>query len=270
MSTQLALANPTYLPPVSEILPPEDTPVLEYNTALQEAARAYRVSTMRIAFYAHRMRMCEGWVALGLDAGPRGEEAYREHLGIPRSSYYRAARIGQAFHQLSLPELERIPIGNAEILLSVNPLIFNDHNWIHEARTLPATRLAELVSARNKAIGDNREPLASMMFRVPLLARQAIDSMLTKFQKQHELSSKSQALELLIADKHDQRNLLAAVAQAKKLVGAAVQNLNRKQAVRHTDEFEWLKLATEVLDAAYTEAIQATRQRREKSVQEAS
>jgi hypothetical protein len=149
------------------------------------------------------MRMCEGWTSLGLEPGPRGEEAYRESLGIPRSSWYRAVRIGQAFHQLSLPDLERLPIGNAEILLSVNPLILNDHNWVHEARTLQGQQLAELVASRNKAIGDNREPLASMIFRVPLLARKAIETMLTTFQKRHELSSRSQAFEMLIADRHE-------------------------------------------------------------------
>ena len=101
-------------------------------------------------------------------------------------------------------------------LLSVNPLILNDHNWVHEARTLHGQQLAELVASRNKAIGDNREPLASMIFRVPLLARKAIETMLTTFQKRHELSSRSQAFEMLIADRHDQRNLLAAVAQAKQ------------------------------------------------------
>jgi len=266
VSTAIVPQNPAYLPPGPTILPPEETPILDYNNALHEAARAYRVSTMRIAFYGHRMRMCEGWTSLGLEPGPRGEEAYRESLGIPRSSWYRAVRIGQAFHQLSLPDLERLPIGNAEILLSVNPLILNDHNWVHEARTLQGQQLAELVASRNKAIGDNREPLASMIFRVPLLARKAIETMLTTFQKRHELSSRSQAFEMLIADRHDQRNLLAAVAQAKKLVGAAVQNLNKKRDVRHTDEFEWLKLATEVLDEAYEKEVQATRQRREKSV----
>jgi hypothetical protein len=249
------------------VLPPEREPIHDYDAALHDAAKAYRVSTMRIAFYGHRMRMTEGWTVLGLEPGPRGEEVYRESLGIPRSSWYRAVRIGQAFHQLSLPELERIPIGNAEILLAVNPQIFNDHNWVHEARTLKGEHLAALVASRNKAIGDSREPLASMIFRVPLLARKAIETMLTKFQKQHELSSRSQAFELLIADRHDQRNLMAAVAQAKKLVGAAVQNLNRKHGVRHTDEFEWLRLATEVLDEAYEKEVQATRQRREKGVQ---
>lgn len=250
------------MPPTGEILGPEQSPVYEYNEALCRAAKAYRMSTMHVAYYGHRMRMCEGWTEFGLEPGPRGEEAYREQLGIPRSSYYRAVRIGQAFHQLTLEELEVLPIGNAEILLSVNPMIIGDYPWVHEARIMSGPDLAAIVSKRNKLIGDNREPLASMTFKVPLLARKSIEGMIETFQKRHELTSKSQAFEMLVADRHDQSNVLAAMSQAKRLIEGSVEQLRRRGRLKDTDADQWLVMAMEVLDEAHKEAVQGTKGRK--------
>ena len=264
MSTLLAL-NPAQLPPlVPEILAPEFLPVREYHDELQAAAKAYRISTMRIAFYGHRMRMTEGWTVLGYEPGPRGEEAYREDLGVPRSSWYRAVRIGQALHQLPLPELERIPVENAEIILAVNPTIMHDHNWVHEAKTKSRTELAGLVASRNRAIGDKREPLVTMLFRVPVAAKAAIETMLLSFMKRWELSSKSQTLELLVADRHDQANTLAAMNKARQLVAASLVLLKSKNKLHGTEAGEWLQLGVEVLDEAYEKAIQGSRQKAER------
>ena len=223
---------------------------------------------MRLAYYGHRMRMCDGWTQFGFETGPRGEEAYRNSRGIPRSTWYRAVRIGQAFHQLPLWELERIPIENANTLLAVNPIIFNDYNWTQEARTKSNEELALLVTERNRLIGDNREPLTAMIFRVPVLARKALDKMLDGFMKKHELSSKSQALECLIADRHDQANLAAGIHKARTMVAASLRLLRDKNAIQGTDADEWLKLATEVLDEVYEKAVQGTREK-PKNVQDA-
>lgn len=220
-----------------------------------------RLSTMRVAYYGFRMRLSEGWTAFMFEPGPRGEEEYRDSLGIPRSTWYKAVRIGQSLHQLTLPELERIPVGNAEILLAVNSAILHDHNWVFEARTLSPKNLAQLVTERNKAAGDTREPLTSMVFRVPFLARQAIDKMLDAFMHRHELSSKSQALEMMVADRHDQTSLVASCFQAKQLMSAAVEKLRRRRDYRETEEMAWIITAAEVLDEAYEKALQATREK---------
>ena len=246
--------------PEPEILAPEPQPAEEYHSALQEAARAMRLSTMRIAYYGFRMRLSEGWTMFGMPPGPKGEEQYREFIGVPRSTWYRMCRIGQALHQLTLPELERIPIANAEILLSVSPTIWHDFSWVHEAKSLPSTRLAELVTERNKAAGDDREPMEVMVFRLPSLAKQAIRTMLDVFQNKHELSSQGQALELLIADRYDRGNLLGAVSQAQKLIGAVLFIL-RDHKKRFNEQVEFLELASEVLHAASQEAIQASRKK---------
>lgn len=214
---------------------------------------------MRIAYYSFRMRLNDGWVGLGYPPGPRGEEQYRESVGVPRSTWYRMARIGQVLHQLSLSELERIPVVNAEILLSVSPTIWHDFSWVHEAKSLASDRLAELVTERNKAAGEDREPMQTMVFRIPALAKQAITTMLEAFQHKHELSGKAQALELLIADRYDRGNLLGSMNQARKLIEAVLFQLRDWKQFK--EQVDWLELASEVLHAASQEAIQASRKK---------
>ena len=218
-----------------------------------------RQSSMRIAYWGFRMRLSEGWTGMGFAAGPRGEEQYRESLGIPRSSWYRLIRIGQALHQLSLQDLERIPITNAEILLSVHPTIWHEFSWLHEARSLPAERLAHLVTERNKKAGGDREPMVNFVARIPYLAKEAIDRMLETFQHKHELSSKGQALELLVAERHDRPSLLGAVAQAHTLIAAVHARIKNRQGMK--EEADWLQLAMGVLNEAHSEAVSAARQK---------
>jgi hypothetical protein len=245
--------------PSGEVLPPEPQPIHEYDEHLREAARAMRQSSMRIAYWGFRMRLSEGWINLGFPAGPRGEDQYRESLQIPRSSWFRLVRIGQALHQLSLQDLERIPITNAEILLSVHPTIWHEFSWLHEARSLPAERLAHLVTERNKKAGGDREPMVNFVARIPYLAKEAIDRMLETFQHKHELSSKGQALELLVAERHDRPSLLGAVAKAHTLIAGVHARLKNRQGM--TEEADWLQLAMGVLNEAHTEAVQAARQK---------
>jgi hypothetical protein len=239
-------------------MPPEDQPIEQFHRELVEAAHHLKFSLARIAFYGFRMRMNEGWTAFGFESGPRGEEAYRESLDIPRSTYYKAIRIGQALHQLSLADLERIPPTNAELLIQVDPSLIHDHNWILEAKTLKPKAMADLVTTRNKAVGG-REPLSTIALKVPFLAKRAIEDMLETFQHKHELTSRGQALELMIADLQHDSNLLSSVHQARQLLAGVAQSMAKRKAPE--EEQAWLAMAREVLDAGYTQAVQTAREK---------
>jgi hypothetical protein len=258
MATQLAVPNETpYF--AGEVLPPESTPIAEFHLELQNAARNLRRSLARIAYFGWKMRLNEGWTALQFEPGPRGEDAYRESLGIPRSTYYKYVRIGQSLHQLTLADLEQIPVTNAELLIQVDPSIQHDHSWVAEAKSMPPAKFATLVADRNKTVGGS-EPLSTMVFHVAFLAKQAMENMLEAIQKKHELSSKGQALELMIADLQHDANLLAAVDQARRLLDGVMKSQKARQAPE-TEESQWLAMAKEVLDAGYEEAVEAARQK---------
>lgn len=257
MNLQLAATNPTAQQPPPEILPPNLQPVEQFDQELRVAAKAYRMSSMRIAYWGFRMRLSDGWTAFGYEPGPRGEEAYRDDLGVPRSSWYRLVRIGQALHQIPLADLERIPLANAQSMLDVEPEIMHDYAWTWEAKTLSADKFAELVSERNRAIGSKRDPLVYLGIKVPVLAKQAIEKMLDVFTNKHHLSSRGQSLELLVADRYDRANLLAAADKAIQLISAVAVSLE-KRGIKG-EEVAWLKMAAEVWNESCSEAIQATR-----------
>ena len=242
---------------MGEVLDPENEPIEQFHRELQGAARGLRLDLAKISYYGWKMRLSEGWTRFGFQPGSKGEEAYSESLGIPRSTYFKRVRIGQALHQLSLADLERIPVTNAELLMQVNPAVVHDHQWIAEAKTLKPKAFAELITSRNKAVGDEREPLTNLFLRVPFLAKKAIEDMLETFQKKHELSSKGQALELMIADLQHDNNLLSAVNQARELLRGVAQSMKNRRAPE--DEQLWVRLAQELLDEGYQKTVQTAR-----------
>ena len=258
MATAIAVLEPDVLPPLGEILDVEAMPVMEYHQELVQASKQLRTSLMCIAFYGFRIRLCEGWMAFGLESGPRGEDAYREMLGVPRSTWFRYVRIGQFLHQLPLADLERIPVTNAELLMQVNPALMNDFEWVQEAKLLAPKALAELICSRNKAVGDEREPLSTLCLRIPFLAKRAIEEMLEAFQHKNELASKGQALELMVADLHNDSSLLASVDQARQLLAGVMASLTQKGATE-TEETAWVTMAREILDESYEKAVQTAR-----------
>ena len=214
---------------------------------------------MCVAYYGFRIRLCEGWTAFGYESGPRGEDAYRELLGIPRSTYFKFVRIGQALHQLSLADLECIPVSNAELLIQVNPALIHDFPWVQEAKSLKPSDLAAKVAERNKTVGG-QEPLSSFSVKVPFLAKRAMEEMIEGVQHKYELSSKGQALEFMIADLQHDSNLLAAANQARQLISGVLELMKARRAPEN-DESTWLAMAKEVLDASCEEAVQAAREK---------
>lgn len=249
--------------PLGEVLAPESQPLQNYHRELMDAARGIRVNLAKIAYYGWRMRLGDGWTLFGFESGPKGEEAYRESLGIPHSTWYKHVRIGQYLHQLPLEELCKIPTTNCELLTQVDPSIIHDHPWVSEAKSMKPAELASLVADRNKTVGA-REPLATMMFKVPFLAKTAIGVMLEKVQGKYELSSKGQALELMIADLHNDTNLVAAADRALRLLGGVMESMKLRGAPE-SDETMWLQMAMEVLNEGYEKAVQAARTKEERN-----
>lgn len=260
MATSLALPTPEILPPFGEVLAPEPQPVAEYHGELLRAAQNLRRSLYRIAYFGFRMRLSEGWTAFGHEPGPRGEDSYRESLGIPRATYYKYVRIGQALHQVPLADLERIPVSNAELLIQVDPSIIHDFPWVSEAKTMEPTRMAELVTTRNKAAGKDQEPMITLAIRLPFLAKKAVEEMIESFQHRYELSSRGQALELMVADRQFDANLLSSVDQARKLLAGVMESMQRREAPE-SEEGTWVSMALEVLNEGYEKAVQAARKK---------
>ena len=101
--------------------------------------------------------------------------------------------------------------------------------------------------------------MSTIALKVPFLAKQAIEDMLETFQHKHELTSRGQALELMIADLQYDSNLLSSVHQVRKLLAGVAQSMAKRKAPE--EEQAWLAMAREVLDAGYTQAVQTAREK---------
>ncbi len=254
----MAMALPAP-PPPGQILAPD--PDSEIEAGLRRVATQYRTTMAGLAYFSFRWMLCEGWTRCGYEAGTAGENRYREDvLHVPRSSYFRARRIGQVLHQLTLEELESIRPTNLELLLQVPPTLWHSFRWVHEAKILKPSKFAELIAERSQAAGEKREPLTTFTAKVPYLAKQAMEAMVEEFRKTNELSSTGQALELLIADRHDRSDLLTATARASEMIRGVLKSLDNKGRI-DLEAREWLKLAKEVLDEARAQEISSSRQK---------
>jgi len=210
---------------------------------LQVAARGYKTSLMTMAYYGFRIRLSEKF----RDYGFESEDQMREFLDVPRSTWYKAVRIGEALNQLPLKDLQAISVGNAELLIQVQPSLWHDYPWVQEAKTLKPAQLAIRVAERNKRSGIDVTPMTYVRWKVPFLAKTAIENMVNSFQQRHNLSSPGQALEFIVADQYDMPNLLAHLNVIRTLLTQTIHSLHARR-VSAAEELVWLKQARERLN----------------------
>lgn len=190
---------------------------------LRRAAKALKTSLMEIAYYGWRLKRTEGWLELGYE----DETAYRHSLDIPKSTYFKFIRIGEALQQLSLDDMKALSTGNAELLLQVPPELWHDFPWVMEAKKLPTPEFAMRITTRSEQSGSDRVPMTYFRVRVPFLAKDALEEMVDNFRSKHGLASAGQALELLIADQYDRPNLLSTIYTCKYQIREAITELSR-------------------------------------------
>lgn len=239
-----------------EVLPPQNPEVMSLLREVRLAAKDYRNSMARIAYYGWRLRYSVGgkagdpigdWAALGVQIETeegtrlaRTEDEFREALGIPRSTYYKYLQIGQALHQLKLEDLHKITVSNAENLIKVDPAIIADFPWVSEAKTIPSQQFAKLVAQRNKQSGSMAEPTTYFRCKVPITAKKFLEDTVEKFRVENDLASSGEALELLIADVHDRPNTMTAIKRALDKISWARGRFFKRLRNKETQEVSWL------------------------------
>lgn len=217
MSTVTAL-TPT-------IIPPPLAKVAEYDRELRSAAKHFKSSVMRIAFYSHRLaaEIGDNWATIGC----RNEKAYIGQLGISETTYYKYKRIGQTLGQLGLVDLEKITTANAEALMFVSRKIIMDYPWVTEAKELEPSEFLRLVMQRNKQHDDRPEPEINFTVKVPLSAKRFLDEVLSRFCEENKIQSRGYGLELMVADRHDSPNTTLGIRNAMHRLRYGMWRLER-------------------------------------------
>ena len=181
--------------------------------------------------------------------GVADEDSYRKILGLAQSTYYKLLGIGSALYMVKLADMERIPVGNAELLMKVDPALWHDFPWVHEAQTLSADEFACKIIQRNRQMGSDAEPTTYYRVKVPYSAKKFLDDTVEKFRQEHNLASTGEALELLIADVHDRPNVMVAIERANRYVKWTMYRCRKKKMV---NELQWLNRSWSLLHKAYS------------------
>lgn len=202
---------------------------------------------MRLAYYSWRLRyaLADDWSPLGV----KSEDEYRKSLGLAPSTFYKLLNIGAALYTIKLADMERIPVGNAELLMKVEPALWHDFPWVQEAQTLSADEFAAKIVQRNRQAGSDVEPMVQFQVKVPYSAKKFMLDTVEKFRQEHNLASAGEALEYLIADVHDRPNIMAAIERANRYVKWSLFRLRKRK--KMASEQEWLNRAYVLLNKAY-------------------
>lgn len=241
MSTSLALVE--VFPPVG--LAPR------YDRVLRQAATELKKSFVTIAYYGARVRVEQAYLTLGFES----EDKYRASLDIPRSSWYKWVRIGEALFDLSLSDLMELSTGNAELLTQVDPILRESYPWVEDAKNLSNNAFAALVTQRNRQSGGGKEAYAYYRCRVPYSVKQFLEESVDTFRLKHGLSSAAQALEFLIADRHDRPGVLQKLVETRRLVKIARHVLAQRGWWDCSGEIDMLDRAGRLLDEAYEDSV---------------
>jgi hypothetical protein len=260
----------TFSPAIApEVLSPQGSAELRsFDREVRQTAKVLKSATMRLAFFASRLRavMAESggdWSVLGVQIvvedengdfvlrTARTEDEYRRGLDIPRSTYFKAVGIGEALSQLALEDMEQIPVGNAMLLLQVDPSIISAYPWVREAKYLSEEEFARKIALRNRQHGIDREPTANFSIKVPITTKKFLEETVERFRVEHELGTTAEALELLIADIHDRPNAMATMKAAKTLIEWSMGRIRRRKGGEERKEFLWLDRALKMLSKTY-------------------
>ena len=227
----------------------------ECDVRIRKAVGAYNLSFGSLAYWAWRLKRINGYEPIGYQS----EAEYFNSLNVSRSWYYHAVAIGQACAHMSEEELGDIPVGIAELMLSVRPEIRTMYRWADEARNLTYGQFARNVEERNRQIpGVSKRAQAVLSIRVPAVAKESVLERMEEYKVRHSLSSPGQALELMVAERWESKNALASLAEVRELLAAVARSM--KPVPRRAKMKEKLYRARTRLDEAYEELVRLNRE----------
>lgn len=241
--------------------PPVAVEAAQCDIRIRQAIKNYSKSFGSLAHWSWKLKSMDGYGLLGY----ADEKEYFASLGVSRSWYYHAVAVGQACAHLTEEELCEIPVGTAELMLSVRPKIRDQYQWAEEAKTTPYGQFAQKIEDRNAQIpGENRPRMAVLSIRVPATAKEAILENLETFKERNELETAGQALEYVVADRWDRKNVLALIDQARQALGRCASRVNKVCSDGVIKDH--LQVGRAKLEEAYMELVAANREDRRNEI----
>lgn len=167
---------------------------------------SFKRKPMALGIVIAKARKQNLWSVLNYES----ENAWREHLDIGRSTWFRSGGIAEKLMAAGVPEKEllKMTIDNAEILLNLPGRQLKNPKWWRLAQEKKACELAELVEKALPAGAEEKADAATVERRVKLelhlydTQRTAILEAVKEFNREHgiPLDDVGRGLELMVAE----------------------------------------------------------------------
>lgn len=242
-------------PSLHVVSPVELSEAQRLDREVRSAARQYNTSFARMAYYGYRLKLIDGFEELGYSS----EYAYMASLGVGKSWWYEALSVAEALYPLPLEEMEKLSVGQCQLLLQIKPEIRQSYQWTKEAQSDSYRDFAQKIEDRNRLVpGPEKVPMAPISIRVPAAAKGAIFQSLSEFQKKHQLSSIGQALEFAVTEKLQGESALACLKEAMQLMTGVSLSICKLEGTEQARQ--WLSLARDRVNDAYRQLLEASRE----------
>lgn len=191
-------------PQVTPAVQPSQHSAQDCFQHLQRSTTECRNAMMEIAYYGYRLRLANSWEEIGF----ADEQTCHDYLGIPAATWDKYISIGERLANLSLADLRSLSLVAAQWLTRVNPKLWDEFDWVAEARLLSSTDFAALVAQRNNdrrllsaksAVAQPNEGQVEFKFPIPPSHLRPFKQRLEKIRQGYDVRSVAEALELALA-----------------------------------------------------------------------
>lgn len=176
---------------------------VELDSKVREIGGLMRVSTMEVGWYARIMKEKNLFAVLGYS-----EDAYREEIGIPESTWYRQIQIAQGFKRLDKARYMQMTSSKAYMLLDLPETERIKDYWVDRAANphisrsdLAAEIQTKLCAGTIRKDVTSREEREWLRIRMYAEAKHRVEEILENFCRDQGLGDdRGRALELLVVD----------------------------------------------------------------------
>ena len=192
---RIATASPIPVPtsaPRPTLTPTGGESAQELDQQLQRSTTAFKNAFVEIAYISHKLYEMDDWQKIGF----RDAEGYFEARGLAGWKMY--VLLGQRLSPLSLDEMRQLTIGAARLLAQIPGKLWEEYDWLGEARMLPMKEFAQLVRQRGAAAKGVAEPKASLSLSVPLRELDGLERRFDLLRRQHHLATPAATLDFML------------------------------------------------------------------------
>jgi hypothetical protein len=173
---------------------------------IRMSCRGLRGCSMVLGWEGYFFLACAGWRKLGY----QGADAYIDTLPIGRSTFYKMVAIAKRFITLDREAFLEMTVENASRLSAYDPDTRCNPNLVSKAATMTSIEFESLLDAfPGKIETPGEKTAAKSTLKVSAATRTAVE----KWQNEHNIETKEEALNLMIRECSDRGTLVGFMSE---------------------------------------------------------